>query len=287
MSSIQFAMNRTCAPQLPLDDFIALARAAGVSAVEIRNDVPGQELLDGTPAGDVRARLDEAGLRVASVNALQRFNDWTPEREIEARNLISYAAALGAPGVVMCPVIDEEHGWSEVELATRLRHALRRLRPLFADHGVTGYLEPLGMRGSTLTRQAQAVEAVADVDGWSDFAICHDTFQFFRCGDERTFPERIGLVHVSGISRRDLAPSGLSEPDRELVFVDDRVGNVSQLRELMTAGYHGYISMEPFSPEIQQDPALGIRLPASFNYLAAALGVQPASVQRDVGAGRR
>ncbi|MBP1806688.1 TIM barrel protein [Rubellimicrobium aerolatum] len=280
MPSLTFAMNRTCAPHLPLGEFIALARGAAVSAVEIRNDVAGQEFMDGTPAADLRRRLDDAGLKVASVNALQRFNDWTSEREAEARALIAYAAKLGAPGLVMCPVIDEAHGWLEAELERNLRDALRGLRPILADQGVTGYVEPLGMRGSTLMRQAKAVEAVADIDGWDNFALCYDTFQYFRCGDDRTVPQHVGLVHVSGISRSDLTPGELSEPDRELVFVDDRVGNVVQLRALASAGFKGYVSMEPFSPRIQQDPSLGTRLQASFAYLNAAVGAEGTSMQR-------
>ena len=60
-------MNRTCAPQLPLGEFIALAHRAGVSAVELRNDVPGQEFMNGVPARELRDQLDAAGLQVASV----------------------------------------------------------------------------------------------------------------------------------------------------------------------------------------------------------------------------
>jgi len=96
--SIRFAVNRTCAPHLPLSAFIALAAASGVKAVEIRNDIEGREFADGTPARDVRAQLDAAGLAVASVNALQRFNEWTPARAKEAEAIISYAAAGRAGG---------------------------------------------------------------------------------------------------------------------------------------------------------------------------------------------
>ena len=72
---IRFCLNRTCAPQVSLPQFIALAVGAGVTAVEIRNDIEGREFADGTPAAELRTRLDAAGLAVASVNALQRFND--------------------------------------------------------------------------------------------------------------------------------------------------------------------------------------------------------------------
>lgn len=269
--ALHFALNRTCAPQLPLSDFIALAKSVGVNAVEIRNDIEGREFADGTPATEVRARLDGAGLEVASVNALQRFNDWSPERAVEARAIIAYAAALGAPGVVLCPRHDEGHGWSDADAERNLREGLRQLQPILQDHGVTGYVEPLGMRGSTMKRQDMAVAAINDMDGWETYRLCYDTFQFFRCGDDRLFPEHIGLAHMSGISRADLAPAELTEPDRGLVFLDDRVRNVAQLGTLAAAGYEGFVSMEPFSPAVQRDPELPARLRASLDGLRAML----------------
>lgn len=267
--TLRFAMNRTCAPQVPLDAFLDLARHAGIGAVEIRNDIAGQEFADGTAAADLRARLDAAGLAVASVNALQRFNDWTPGRAAEAERLIAYAAALGAPGVVLCPVHDAGHGWTTAEAERNLRHGLRQLAPILRHHGVTGYVEPLGMAPSTMKRQAMAVAAVSDIDGWDAYSLCCDTFQFFRCGDTDLFPDRIGLVHVSGIARGDLAPGDLVEPDRGLVFLDDQSGCVPLLKQVIAAGYRGFISMEPFAPATQTDPNLAARLGASFDYIAA------------------
>lgn len=268
---LQFALNRTCAPQRELDGFLSLAAGTGVAAVEIRNDIEGREFANGMPADALRDRLEAAGLSVASVNALQRFNDWTPEREAEAREVIAYAAALGAPGLVLCPVIDESDPWGEGEAARQLRKGLKGLRPIFDDHGVTGYVEPLGMRGSTMKRQKHAVEAVDDIDGWASFRICHDTFQFFRCGDAEMFPARVGLVHVSGIARTDLAPDELTEPDRGFVFGGDRVGNLGQLRTLVEGGYEGFVSMEPFSPEVQTDPEIEARLSESLSWLVEGL----------------
>lgn len=268
---IRFALNRTCAPHLPLADFISLAVASGVKAVEIRNDIEGREFADGTPAREVKARLDGAGLAVASVNALQRFNEWTPERAKEAAAIISYAADLGAPGVVLCPVHNEDHGWSAADAERNLRDGLAKLAPILRDHGVIGYVEPLGMRGSTMKNQHMAVAAVGDVDGWDTYQLCYDTFQFFRCGDTVLHQDRIGLAHMSGISRKDLQPGALTEPDRGLVFIDDRVDNIGMLRNLVAGGYSGFISMEPFNPAVQQDPDLLSRLRASLEYVAALL----------------
>jgi 2-keto-myo-inositol isomerase len=257
---IRFALNRTCSPDRSLTQFIALAKAAGVDAIEVRNDIPGREFSDGMKAEDLRAILDDAGLRLASINALQRFNDWDSDREAEAAALARYGAVLGAPGIVLCPVVDLNHGWNEAQLDEMLRHSLRKLRPILLELGVTGYVEPLGMQGSTMKRQATAVAAVSDVAGWDAYRICHDAFQFYRCGDTEMFPERIGLVHISGIDRTDLPPGELTEPDRGLVSKTDRVGNIRQLRALIEGGFAGYVSIEPFSPAVQQDPALPAKL---------------------------
>lgn len=270
--TLTLAMNRTCAPGRSLAEFIALAQAVGLRAVEIRNDIEGREFADGTPAAEVKARLDEAGLKVASVNALQRFNDWNEDRAAEARHLVAYAAALGAPGMVLCPVHTPE-SWTEAEAEANLRDGLRNLAPILRDHGVTGYVEPLGMRHSTMKRQAMAVAAVSDIDGWDCYRLCYDTFQFFRCGDDRLFPDRIGLAHMSGIRRTDLAPDDLTEPDRGLIFPDDRVGNIRQLQALQAAGYSGFVSIEPFSPDVQNDPDLAQHLRGSLDYVAALLGL--------------
>ena len=186
-------------------------------------------------------------------------------------SLARYAAVLSAPGIVLCPVVDLEHGWSESQLDEMLRHSLRKLRPILLEHGVTGYVEPLGMQGSTMRRQTTAVYAVNDVAGWDAYRICHDVFQFYRCGDTEMFPDRIGLVHISGIDRTDLAPGDLTEPDRGLVDERDRVGVIRQLRSLIDGGYAGYVSIEPFKPSVQQDPDLASRLAACLGYVQREL----------------
>ena len=273
MPRITLAANRTLSPQRDLDSFLALVTGAGIGAVEIRNDIPGREFADGTAAGDLAARLADAGVRVASINALQRFNDWTPDRASETEALCAYAAALGAPGIVMCPVIDANHGWSDAELAQKLRESLRKLAPIFGDHGITGLVEPLGMPESTLRRQDVAVAAIDDIDGWNSYALCYDTFQYFRAGDDGFFPGRVALMHASGITRTDLAPSALLEPDRGLVDARDIAGNIAQIRRMIDAGYAGDVSLEPFDPLVQTAPDLDARLAASVGYMKAELGL--------------
>jgi 2-keto-myo-inositol isomerase len=268
---LAFAINRMVAPRLALADFLALAKAAGVAAIEVRNDVAGQEFANGMAAPDLRARIADAGLRLASINALQRFNDWTPDRAREAKDLFRYAAALGAPGIVLCPVVDSHHGWNDRELAAKLRQALKEIRILAADTGVCGYVEPLGMVDSTMRHQSVAAEAIVDVDGAGPLKICYDTFQFYRSRDTELQPALIGLTHVSGISRTDLAPEALTEPDRGFVDGNDITDCIGQVRRLAAAGYRGYVSMEPFDPRIHASADVGAALASSLAWLGERL----------------
>ncbi len=75
----------------------------GVDAIEVRNDISGRESSDGTKAEDLRAILDDAGLRLASINALQRLNDWDRDGEDEAvsrplRSSVRRARHCSVPG---------------------------------------------------------------------------------------------------------------------------------------------------------------------------------------------
>ena len=96
-------------------------------------------------------------------------------------------------------------------------------------------------------RRDRAAVAIAGVGGAGPLQICYDTFQFYRASDDKLFPEHIGLVHVSGITRRDLPREDLTEPDR------------------------GFISMEPFDPRIQSAPDVSEPLQRSFTYLRQGL----------------
>ena len=269
-----FALNRTVAPHRDLDTFLDLARTVGAAGVEIRNDIEGQEFANGLPARDLKSRIEAAGLAIASINALQRFNHWTAERGREARRVIEYAGACGAPGLVLCPVVGAGDGRSERQLAQDLRRSLRELRPILAANGVLGLVEPLGMPDSTLRFQDPAVEAIGDIDGFADFALCHDTFQHFRCGDTVFHPERTGMVHISGVVETALPREELTEPHRGLVDEDDRCGTIEQLRRLLASGYSGTVSFEPFDPEVQR-----------LTNPAAALGDSIAHVRRALAAG--
>ena len=125
-----FGLNHRVAPAASLGAFFDLAASLGVADVEIRNELPGVAIADGTPPEAVRREAEARDLRILSINALYPFNRWSDERAEQARALADYAAACGAEGVVLCPLNDAAHRVGDAERLEELRDALAALAPL-------------------------------------------------------------------------------------------------------------------------------------------------------------
>ena len=253
---LRFALNHMAAPQLGLRAFFGLAQSLGIADVEIRNDIAGQAILDGTRASDVRALAEESGLSILTINALQRFNQWTPEREAEAVSLIRYARDCGSEALILVPLNDGT-GRGQGERQGNLRVALKALRPILADHGVTGLVEALGFEICSMRSKREAVEAINAIDGGAVFKLTHDTFHHHLAGEPELFPAQTGLVHISGVVDQSLAVSEMRDAHRVLVDARDRLGNIAQIGALLAGGYTGPFSFEPFAEELRTlaDPA--------------------------------
>lgn len=157
---IRFAINRMSAPRLTFTDFVAMTRRLGASAIEIRNDLPDVELVDGTPAAQVGLAARDGHLAIRSINALQRFEHFDSVRDAEARELIRYAVAAGAEALVLCPTNNRQDDRSPEQRHADLVHTLRQLQPLLAAAGLVGLIEPLGFEECALRRKSQAVRAL-------------------------------------------------------------------------------------------------------------------------------
>ena len=247
---ITFALNHIVSPSRDFADFARLTRDLGITSVEIRNDLQGVEIADGTPAEDVKAAADAAGVEILSINALQRFNDWNATREEEAVSLARYAAKCGARALVLCPVNSVDDRRSETQRVDDLRRSLQALRPILRDHGLTGLVEPLGFEESSLRLKRVAVDAIDAVEGGDTFTLVHDTFHHYLAGESEIFPERTGLVHISGVEDRSLAHNDIRDQHRILVGEGDLLGNVAQIKALRQGGYRGPFSFEPFADSV-------------------------------------
>ena len=270
--NLRFAINRMSAPRLPLVQFAAMAQRLGVDAIEIRNDLAGVEMEDGTPGKVVGAIACAHGLRIRSINALQRFEQFDATRETEARAMMSYAMECGAQALVLCPTNSLRDVRSAQQRHVDLVAALSRLAPMLRDHGLIGLIEPLGFEECAVRRKSQAVRAIRELADATPFALVHDTFHHHLAGEDLFFAALTGLVHVSGVEDAGLDVAHMRDGHRVLVGPADRLGNVGQLVRLLSAGYSGLASFEPFADEIATAGNIEERLAHSMQHLDRAVG---------------
>ena len=256
-----FALNHMCAPALPIPDFLDLAKSVGAIGVEIRNDLEGNAILDGTRPSQIASEAEARGLTILSINALQRFNDWNAAREEEARRLIAYAGECGAKAVVLVPTNDGTAVSRE-----NLRVALQGLRPLLENAGVTGLIEPLGFETCSLRLKSEAVEAIQALEAGNTFRLVHDTFHHFVAGEPGLFPSHTGLVHISGVTDPVVTVREMRDGHRVLVEEQDRLDNTGQITLLLRAGFEGAFSFEPFAEAVHRltDPRPALERSIAF-----------------------
>jgi 2-keto-myo-inositol isomerase len=267
---LRFALNHIVAPHAGVEAFFALAARLGIEAVEIRNDLEGVAIADGTDAATVRAAADKHGMRILSINALQRFNDWTAERAVEAAALADYARTCGAEALVLCPVNDWRFRPGEQARLDGLRSALAALKPILLARGVAGLVEPLGFAESSLRFKREAIAAIDAIGGGATFRVVHDTFHHAIAGEEAIFADRTGLVHISGVEDEKLALGSMRDAHRVLVGPNDRLDNAAQIAALTKAGYTGFFSFEPFAASVHNLADVAPALEKSVAYLVRA-----------------
>ena len=270
-NTLRFALNHMVAPKISAEALFRTARRLGAEGVEIRNDLPGSAIADGTTASDIRAAVAAHGILLLSINALQRFNDWTPERAEEAEWLSDYASACGAEALVLCPVNDPSDIVSGHAQIHRLQFALAALRPILADRQIVGLVEPLGFATSSLRRKRDAVEAIEATGGGTIFRLVHDTFHHEIAGETEIFARQTGLVHISGVEERNVSLSSMRDSHRVLVGPQDRLKNIDQIKSLLDGGYSGFLSFEPFAENLHAITDIDPRIRESIAYLKAAL----------------
>ncbi|WEZ85558.1 TIM barrel protein (plasmid) [Rhizobium sp. 32-5/1] len=266
MAAPTFALNHMVAPQMLLGAFFELGKALGIQQFEIRNDLSGNAILDGTPPEAVGELAVDQGIEIISINALQRFNEWTPTREEEAKSLVAYAAACGAKALVLVPVNDGS-GKLEGERQGNLRLALKGLKPILQAAGIIGLVEPLGFQICSLRSKKEAADAIAAIDGIDQFRLVHDTFHHVLAGEPDMFPAMTGLVHISGVDDQAVSIADMRDGHRVMVTQHDRLSNVTQIQALIAKGYAGPFSFEPFSPSVHATSDVAGMIRDSMNFV--------------------
>lgn len=267
---VAFSLNHRVTPTANLSSFFDLAASLGVTDVEIRNELPGVAIADGTPPETVRREAEGRGLTVLSINALYPFNIWNEERSAQAARLVEYAAACGARGIVMCPLNDPSYRASDDERLAAVSQALAAIAPMLRKSGVVGLVEPLGFPECSLRLKREALDCIDAVGGADVFRLVHDTFHHHVAGETGIYPDRTGLVHVSGVTDANVSTSDMKDAHRVLVDGGDRLDNVGQVRQLVEGGYAGPLSFEPFADSVSNAADIRSLLADSMDVLRQA-----------------
>jgi len=273
---VRLALNHSLAPHLGIPEFLDLAAAAGVDAVELRNGMPPGWQLPATadvttyaPADIARLAAD-AGVSVLTINALLDFDQWDAARAEQARILIATAAAAGVAAIVLCPSVAPP---GQPAPSSDLPTALDALIPVLTDAGVRGLVEPLGFPGASVRFAAQ-VDACLRQRGAPDcLGVVHDTFHHVLAG-AAGYSSFIGLIHASGVLPSGAAVADLTDADRVLVTAEDTLASCAQISAIaaqVTAGTtHPAVSLEPFAHSVPRSPTLAADIRVSLALLSAA-----------------
>lgn len=269
-----FALNHMAVPRLGWEAFLDAAKSLGCVGVEFRNDLPGP-LFGGAAPEAVKDAAAELGLRILALAEVKMFNDWSESKRAEALALMKVAVACGAEAVSLIPRNDNQ-GMGNGERQANLRLALRELKPMLEDHGLTGMVEPLGFEICALRHKPEAVEAIEALDAVGRFKLVHDTFHHHLAGGGPIYPEHTGIVHVSGVTDPRLGVNEMRDGHRVLVDAADRLGNIDQIAALVKAGYDGPVSFEPFAKEVHElaDPVSALR--TSMDFIRSGLAAKAA-----------
>jgi 2-keto-myo-inositol isomerase len=252
ISRERFCLNRIIYPSLDLENFFKLARDMGLSAAELRNDLPGGHILDDLSTNQVRALADKYQIRILTINAIQKFNLGVILDHVvsDVKEMVQTARSIGCEAIVLCPNNDIQDGRTASQFYQDTVAALKRITPILEKAGIRGFVEPLGFKECSLRSKDRAIQAIQE-SGSSVYGIVHDTFHHFLGPDEKVFPAETGIVHISGVEG-DMDPTRFRDEHRILIGPRDVMGNQAQINALESQGYDGFYSFEPFGSEVQE-----------------------------------
>jgi 2-keto-myo-inositol isomerase len=271
----RFALNRIACPSLGLEDFFKFTADLGLSKVEIRNDLPGGSVIDGMAPAKAAELAQRHGIRILSINALQKFNLKSMlEKDLaELGKLLELGGALHCSAIVLCPNNDtQDHRDARTKVEETVG-ALKAFGPAFTKAGIQGWVEPLGFHESSLASIVVAEEAIKR-SGFDCYRILYDTFHHYLGPDTEQdidgafASKQAGLIHVSGVED-SIPKESFRDSHRVLLSPADVMGSREQIARMVTLGYAGDISFEPFSADVQKmsRDALAAALTKSIEYL--------------------
>jgi 2-keto-myo-inositol isomerase len=249
---MRLAINTACTMPYDIESEIPAIAAAGFEWVELR--VPEiRDFLRDRSLGDLRRLLDENGVRVGSINALEyvsfRGSEFGRVCE-EGRELFEWAVELGCNCVIAVPSPTPSWQTTWGEIVSESVEAMSAIAAIAEPLGVTVGFEPLGFGWCSVRTVAGACE-ILDAVRPGNVGLVLDLFHFALGGSrvqelDLIDAARIPIVHIDDVVQR----TNEATTDADRVFPGDGDLPIDEVcARLHARGFSGLLSLELFTPE--------------------------------------
>jgi 2-keto-myo-inositol isomerase len=249
---MRIGINTACTMPYDIESEIPAIAAAGFEWVELR--VPEiRDFLRGSSLGELRRLLDENGVRVGSINALEfvsfRGSDYARVLD-EGRELFEWAAELGCDCVIAVPSPTPSRHTTWDEIVSESVTAMSDLAAIAEPLGVTVGFEPLGFGWCSVRTVAGAYEILTAVTP-GNVGLVLDLFHFALGGSrieelDMIDGARIPIVHIDDAVQR----TNEARTDADRVFPGEGDLPIDEVcARLRARGFSGLLSLELFTPE--------------------------------------
>jgi 2-keto-myo-inositol isomerase len=252
------AINGATTMKATLPQDIAAASAAGFKALEIWAAKMDAFLKDSS-VGALKALLDAAGVRPASINSIE-FITFRPPQEYAAvkarcQELCALAKGIGCTKIVVVPSpTPEKVGWSQIQ--DESVRVLRELAEIAATYDVQLAFEFLGFQWCSVRTLELCWSVVKEVNR-PNIGLVIDTCHFYAGGSDlrviqEVDPLKILIFHINDVEERPrdtIEDAHRLLPGEGVIPLDDILVGLKQI------GYDGLCSIELFRPEYwERDP---------------------------------
>jgi 2-keto-myo-inositol isomerase len=249
---VRLGINTSCTMPYDIQTEVPALSAAGFEWIELRTP----ELRDYLAAhsiGDLRSLLDDHGLRVGSINALEfvSFRDSDYERLLDdAREHFERAAALACDCVIAVPSPTPSWQTTWREIVDESVRVLSDLASIARPLGITVGFEPLGFGWCSVRTVAGACEILAAVAP-DNVGLVLDLFHFALGGSrlrelDQIEGARIPIVHIDDV----VLGTNEATVDADRVFPGEGDLPIAAIQDaLARRGFSGLLSLELFTPE--------------------------------------
>ncbi len=247
-------LNQATIMQCGTGEFIKVAARAGFEWLELR--IPKvEEFLIQHPAKELRELMHSAGVKVATLNALEFFS-LVPDENYEMMKKKAEEAAflcqlLECEWMIAVPSRHNGIFSGDRAIAETTARRLEILSEAVAPYRVKLLFEFIGFPDFSVTDLEAAKRIAALVRGY-EIKLVIDTFHFFVGGTRledllQTPGERIGIVHINDFP--EMPYHDLTDAMRVLPG-----GGQADLRAIRRAlrkiGFDGWVSLELFNEEM-------------------------------------